>query len=179
MKDIITILLLTACFNLLMAQQSDISSTYIENFGAVWDIPEADFITDRDMTYKVIFDIYDSPDDASQLNPQINTIARFINMHVRAGVPVEHLKVSAVFHNKASKDIQQSDYYQRDYDVPNPNEALLKALHEAGVELFFCGQSSRARDIPKDHVLSQVKVGLSAMTVMLDHAAKNYTVIKF
>jgi len=42
--------------------------------------------------FKVVFDIADR-NDTGGLNRQFNSVARFINMHVRAGVPRDNIKL--------------------------------------------------------------------------------------
>jgi intracellular sulfur oxidation DsrE/DsrF family protein len=179
MRYLVILLFCSLFTQLNFAQSSDNSDDFIKGFGETWTIDEAEFITDKDLVYKVIFDVHNSPDDPKELNAQINTIARFINMHVRAGVHPDQLKVAAVFHNKASHDILQSSFYHDKYKTDNPNETLIKALQEVNVELFFCGQSSRAREVTKDQIIPGVKVALSAMTVLIDYTARGYTIIKF
>lgn len=172
--------LMSTLFAPLIISQTPANNEYlIKDFGETWDIEEAEFITDKDLIYKVIFDIYNSPENPEELNAQINTIARFINMHVRAGVSPDQLKVAAVFHNKASHDLLQSAFYHEKYDMDNPNEPLIKALKDAKVELFFCGQSSRSRKVTKEQIIPGIKIALSAMTVLVDYSARGYTIIKF
>jgi intracellular sulfur oxidation DsrE/DsrF family protein len=181
-KDKISTLLIVLFPILLMAQSPypiKKSGTVVNGFGEVWELSNTDFLTNTEMTYKVIFDIYDSPENPERINSQINTIARFLNMHANAEVPLEQLKVSAVFHNKASQDILTSSHYKVKYGVINPNEPLIKLLLENGVNLYFCGQSSLSRKVPKEKVIPGIDVALSAMTVILDHTSRGYTLIKF
>lgn len=161
--------------------QKPIKSTgpVIENYGAVWEVNSPDFKTDTEMTYRVIFDIYNTPESPEQVNQQINTLARFLNMHVSAGVPLDQLHVAAVFHNKASTDILSSSHYHEKHGMSNPNEPLINALMDHGVKFYFCGQSSLSRGVPKENIVEGIDLALSAMTVILDHTAKGYTLIKF
>lgn len=166
---------------LFLLGQNPIKSTgpIIENYGAVWEVKNPDFKTDTEMTYRVIFDIYNTSESPEKVNQQINTLARFINMHVGAGVPLDQLHVAAVFHNKASTDILSSAHYQEKHGISNPNEPLINALMDNGVKFYFCGQSSLSRGVPKENIVEGIDLALSAMTVILDHTAKGYTLIKF
>jgi intracellular sulfur oxidation DsrE/DsrF family protein len=151
----------------------------IEGFGAVYTVPDPDFPTDTQWVYRVVFDIHSSPEDPAVLNPAINTLARFLNMHVQAGVPPENLRVAGVIHNLASKDALNSAAYRERYGVDNPNEPLLEALAAAGVELYICGQSVYARGLDRARLAAPVRVGLSALTVILTLEDKGYRLIKF
>ena len=151
----------------------------IKAYGEVWDIPEATFKTDTSGTFRAVFDVMNSPSDHSQLNPWIETAARFLNMHARAGVPVGQLKVALVVHNKASTDLLDSAHYQERFGVPNPNEGLLRALMDAGAQVVFCGQSSRARDVPIEDTVEGVQLSLSAVTALIQLQESGYHLIKF
>ncbi len=161
----------------LSAQKSD--GPIIEGYGQVWAIDDVDYQTDTEREYRVIFDIYGSDDVHDQVNVQLNTIARFLNMHAQAGVPADQLHVAAVIHNKASTEILRDEYYKAKYGTDNPNRPLINQLLDNGVQLYFCGQSSRSRDIPKDQIIDGIELSLSAMTVLVEFGNEGYTVIKF
>lgn len=151
----------------------------IEDFGAVYTVPDPGFPTDTQQVYRIVFDIHSSPEDPAVLNPAINTLARFLNMHARAGVPLRNLQVAGVFHNLASKDALNSAAYRERYGVDNPNEPLLEALEAAGAELYICGQSVYARGLDRERLAAPIQVGLSAMTIILSLEAEGYRLIKF
>lgn len=151
----------------------------IQDFGPVFTVDDPDFITDTSQIYKVIFDIHNTPDDPSKVNPMLNTLARFLNMHAQAGVPLKNLQVAGVFHNKATHDILNDEGYMEKYKVKNPNLRLLDALVAAGAELYICGQSIGARGVDRSQIAEEVDVALSAMTVILSYQHKGYQLIKF
>ncbi|MEX0274068.1 MAG: DsrE family protein [Flavobacteriaceae bacterium] len=151
----------------------------IENYGAVWHVPDAHIPVDTTLVYKAIFDVMESPDDPPQLNRRIETVARYLNMHAQNGVPKEHLKAVLVVHNKASKDLITDRAYQSRFNRDNPNSQLLVELMDSGVEIVFCGQSSLSREFPREALVDGVKIALSAMTVLIDYQNKGYCLIKF
>lgn len=151
----------------------------VPGYGAVWDVPKPDFKTNRKMEYRVMFDIYNSPSDPEALNPGLNTLARFLNMHAKAGVPAKNLHVAAVVHNKASWDLLSHEAYKEKYGVPNPNLELLEQLKAAGAEIYQCGQSLYSRGVPREKLIPEAKVALSAMTVILYLQQEGYQLIKF
>ena len=159
--------------------QNRIQGPVIKDFGGTFAIEDPDFKTDPDKVYKVVFDIHDTPENPGWINPQLNTLARFINMHVHAGVPLENLQVACVFHNKATKDVMDNASYKAKYGVDNPNVPLMEALDDAGADIYFCGQSMYARGLKRDKLAKPVKVGLSAMTVILSLEQEGYHLIKF
>lgn len=173
------LLLLISSSGIAQSEGKRIKGPVIKDFGAVFKIDNTDFQTNTSQEYKVVFDIHSSPENPARLNPAINTLARFLNMHAQAGVPLENLKVAGVFHNKASKDALNNETYKAKYGVDNPNAPLLKALDEAGVSLLMCGQSIYARGMERDQIADPIQVGLSAMTIILTLEEEGYKLIKF
>ena len=151
----------------------------IPDYGAVWDIPEPSYPTDKTKIFKVMFDIMNSPEAPDVRNASIETAARFLNMHTRAGVPKENLHVALIVHNKASKDLLDDTTYEERFGVTNPNSDMLRQLMDAGVEVIFCGQSSLSRNVPIEATVDGVQLSLSAMTAILQLKDKDYTLIKF
>ncbi len=156
-----------------------VSGPVIENYGATFSVENPDFKTDPTKVYKVVFDIYDTTMDPSGFNPMLNTLARFLNMHVQVGVPLKNLKVVGVIHNKATKDAMNNEAYREKYGVANPNIPLMKELEKAGAEIYLCGQSIYARGLDPDRLASPVKTALSAMTVLVSLQAEGYQLIRF
>ena len=159
--------------------QSGTEGPVIPDFGPTWEIPNATYSTDTSKTYKVVFDVMNSPEDQKQVNPWMETAARFLNMHAKAGVPPQQMKVAMVVHNKASTDLLNDEAYQARFGVPNPNNALLGQLMAAGVDVIFCGQSSVARDVPIETTVAGTQLALSAMTALLQLQDQGYRLIKF
>ncbi len=159
--------------------QQRVDGPVIEGYGAVWSIDKPDYDTQTDVSWKVVFDIMNSPEDKTKLNPSIETVARFLNMHAQGGVPKDSMKIAMVVHNLASKDLMTDEAYNRRYNQNNPNAGMVMALHQAGVEIIFCGQSSVSRKIPPKDTLEGIQLGLSAMTALIQFQNDNYRLIKF
>lgn len=165
-------------FNLILAQQKS-AGPVIVDYGEVYEIKDPDFETDKTKEFKVVFDIMNSPEAHDELNKSIETAARFLNMHAQNGVPAEQLEVALVVHNRASKDIITNEAYQKRYGTENPNQEMIQALIASGGQIIFCGQSSVARDFPKDDLIDGVQLSLSAMTALIQLQDKGYRLIKF
>lgn len=138
----------------------------IESAGPTYAVPAPDFETPTDMTYRVAFEVAAAPPAPDALNPGLVTVARFLNMHARAGVPVERLRVAAVVHGPAGRALLDDGAYREVEGVDNPNVALVRELEAAGVRVILCGQTAAARGLPRDRLLPGVEVALSAMTAL-------------
>jgi len=150
----------------------------IEKFGPVFDVPNPDLTADPSMTYKVVFEIGESPDQKDATNPGIETLARFLNMQARAGVPVKNLQLAMVVHASATKDLMDDAGYRRRYGVDNPNLQLVAALQRAGVRVYVCGQSLASRGVARDELAPNVGVALSALTAVLQLQADGYRLMQ-
>lgn len=143
-------------------------------YGFKFDVP-----IDTSLEYKVIFDIHESDQDPSKINALLNSLARFINLHTRYGVPLSKIKLVGVFHGTASKDAVTDAFYNGKTGKNNPNTPILDALQEKGVKLFLCGQSATYHGIPIEVVHPGVQVSISAMTVLAEYQLKGYALIRF
>ena len=113
--------------------------------------------------FKVVFDIADAA-KIGEVNRQFNTVARFINMHVRAGVAKENIEVAMVVHGKAGFDLLQNKIFKQKFGGANSNEQLIKLLLQEKVEIYLCGQSASALGIENKQLIDGVTLSLSAMT---------------
>ncbi|MEL7118491.1 MAG: DsrE family protein [Bacteroidota bacterium] len=166
-------------FSIQILAQNRTKGPAVKNYGPTFPVDNPDFVLDTSQTLKVVFDIYNTPEDPSRVNSSIETMARFLNMHVQAGMPLSNLKVACVIHNKASKDAMDTASYKEKYGVDNPNISMMEELTAAGAEIYMCGQSMYARGYDRERLAEPVQVALSAMTVILSLQTKGYQLIKF
>ena len=164
-------------FSIVSAQKK--SGPIVKDYGAVFSIEKPDLTLKSDQVYKVIFDVYTNSNKTGEINPLINTVARYLNMHAQVGVPAENMKVALVLHGRAAKDALSDQAYLSKYGSQNPNAGLISALNEAGVEVFVCGQSYKSRGLPLDGLSKDVKLSLSALTALVEYQEQGYKVINF
>lgn len=141
-----------------------VSGPVISPWGATYVVPPDSLKPPSDATLKVKFDVATSPQDPKAVNPAIETLARFLNMHVRDGVPRERITLALVLHGSAARDALSNGGYRARHGVDNPNLPLLEALDAAGVRIYLCGQSAAGRGLGWNEIAPVAKVALSAMT---------------
>ncbi|WP_340063361.1 DsrE family protein [Ascidiimonas aurantiaca] len=173
-----TLLTMSMCFHL-HGQSLRKNGPVIEKFGGVYEVPDPDFEVSATEELKVVFDVDQSTSEHQNLNPRINTAARFLNMHAQSGFSTENLKVTLVIHGAAYKDILNDDAYKELFGTGNPNAKLIEALDAAGVDIIICGQTAAHRNIDKTDALPQIQWALSAMTVLIHLQNTGYRMIKF
>lgn len=173
------VLALTTTPLALAASESASTGPVIEKFGPVYDVPRPDFAAPTDLFYRAVFDVASSPEAADQLNPRIESLARFLNMHVRTGVKAEQIKLALVVHGAAGKDMLSSAAYKAQFGIENPNVPLLAALKANGVRIILCGQTAAHRGFARQELGPGVEVALSAMTALVALQSDGYRLISF
>lgn len=171
-------LIILFLLNFLVYSQEKNTGPVIENYGAVFQINNPDFVTDATQEFKVVFDVKDGPKSDTELNRNIETVARFLNMHVQSGIPLSQLKAALIVHGTATRNLLSDAAHQKRYKTDNPNRELVEELLKAGVEVIMCGQSSKSRDLPKEDLIPGVKIALSAMTANIQLQNQGYRPIK-
>lgn len=153
----------------------------IPEFGKIAEV-KVDQPVYKHHKFKVLFDV-NKQADAGELNRNLVSAARFINMHTAAGVKEKNIKIAIVLHGGAAKDVTRETYYagtqEGDDKKENANAALVKALTEHGVEFYVCGQTTAYYDIKNEDLLPDVKMALSAMTAHALLQQKGYTLNPF
>lgn len=150
----------------------------VPGFGGVFDVPDPALVAPEDQDLKLRFDVRVGP-DAGELNMGFDTVARFLNMHARAGVPRERVKAALIIHGTAGKDTLVNEAYRKRYGRDNPNLALLDELKAAGVRIYLCGQTSVGRNLPRAEVTKAAAIAFSAMTAHLVLEREGYVLNPF
>lgn len=150
-----------------------------DEIGATYDLKNADFVPDSTAILKAIFDIDYLPKDPLSSNSLISSLHRYLNMHVKNGVPEANISLAFVLHGDSTKDALTNEAYLKRYGIKNPNTNLITTLSAHGVEMYICGQSASYSGISKSELLPEIKMALSAMTVLTIYQSNGYSLIKF
>lgn len=151
----------------------------IQDFGPVYDVPDPDFTAPRDEVLRVVFDVAAASPESDRVNPRLETLARYLNMHAGAGVPRENMKLALVVHGGASWEVVGNEAYRAEHGVDNPNLPLLESLADFGVDILICGQSQHSRGIAREELAPPVQQALSAMTALVEFQGRGYRLIAF
>ena len=124
---------------------------------------QQDMSFDKNSVFKVAFDISEQA-KVGDVSRKIESLARFINMHVANGVPPSNIHLALVVHGKAGFDLLSGSLYQEQFQKKNANSALLRDLMKNQVVVYLCGQSAGYYDITNEMLEPGIKMALSAMT---------------
>ena len=149
----------------------------IEGYGPTYPINDRDVPLPEGFNYKAVFDLVAYPGEVTAVNVRLESVARFLNMHRRNGVPAENMDLAVVVHGAAVKNLLNNDAYEARYKVENPNLELLSLLHDAGVSIYVCGQSMSFGGMDKNELADGVQVALSAMTMLTVLQSDGYALL--
>jgi intracellular sulfur oxidation DsrE/DsrF family protein len=149
----------------------------IEGYGPTYPIDDRDVPLEDGFVYRAVFDIASYGDEIDALNPRFVSVARYLNMHARNGVPVDNMQLAVVVHGASVRSILNNEAYRSRYRVDNPNLELVTRLHSAGVRIYVCGQSLAFGNVAKGELASPVEVALSAMTMLTVLQTEGYAVL--
>lgn len=142
-------------------------------WGAVYDEVDPDYMPPVD-EYKALFDVWVGPEDPTAPNPRFETLARFMNMHARAGVDPEAMQLALVIHGSAGRAALNDEAYEARFGSANPDRPLLDALVARGVRVMICGQSAAYRGYAKEEMIAPVDVAVSAYSAIYGLRAEGY-----
>ncbi|WP_226663686.1 DsrE family protein [Microbulbifer aggregans] len=153
------------------------SGPVIEGFGPVMPVEQTTPLSGKEH-FRVVFDVAEQgePDKA---NRRFESLARFLNMQARAGVPAKQVELALVVHGKAGFDLLNNTHFEEKYGQQNPNAPLLAQLQKHNVRVILCGQSAGFSGIEPVQLLPGVEMALSAMTAHALLQQQGYTLNPF
>jgi len=167
-------IILAAAFAFTGASQAQNSPMPIPGVDAVVDVPGAGELPDKNLTYKLVFDLDRASETMDKVNPGLTFIAHYINTLAKYGVPESHRKMVVVFHQQGTWAILTDAAYQAKYKMTNPNIALMNDMKRAGVDFRVCGQSVHFNKIERSDIQSIVQVDLWAGTTITTLIMRGY-----
>ena len=146
-----------------------------ENSGVI-PVKDPTEIPDPKMEYKLLFELTsNNPDSvAKEINYGLAEVARVINLHVASGVPLKKITPVIVVHAAALNAITTNEYYKEHFKVDNPNIKLINDLKHIGAKFIACGQAMAFFDVQKEALLPDVKISLTAQTVLSNYRLKGF-----
>ena len=154
------------------------SGTAIPAFGKVASVADADMRIPAGTEFHIAFDVAAAKE--ATLNRTLESAARFLNMQVEAGVPVERIHLAIVVHGPATFDVAGAQAFWGKYPhAGKTNPPLFGALIKAGVHIIVCGQSAAGQGVKKTDLLPGVELALSAMTAHALLQQQGYTLNPF
>jgi intracellular sulfur oxidation DsrE/DsrF family protein len=134
-------------------------------------------IPDPNQSYNLLIELVSGIKDSAASKDVLGGIAeigRLMNLHVASGIPKKNITVVAVVHGGALKGLLTNEQYKKLWGTDNPNLSLLKELMDNGVKFIACGQAMNFQDLRRDQLLPEVKISVTAQTVLSNYQLKGY-----
>jgi intracellular sulfur oxidation DsrE/DsrF family protein len=143
------------------------SGPVIQSTGMSIKVDNPTFLVPDGHVFKAVFVIDAGGNDTVRVNAQLNTVARFYNLHVRHGYPEDRVRAAAVVHGSGWQSLlTDSAFAARFGGKPNPSRKLVEELVQHGAQVVLCGQTAGSRGIRREELIPGVKVAISAMTAL-------------
>jgi intracellular sulfur oxidation DsrE/DsrF family protein len=143
-------------------------------------LPHALFQPEKGRIYRATADVTRMSEDVREPAPGFTHAARAYNVYQSAGLDTRtSLKLIVVVHGPATTAVMNDEVYTNRYETANPNSELLRRLAEAGAELYVCGQALCDQGYKHEQVLPEVRVALSALSVLIASQNEGYAVLPY
>ena len=149
----------------------------IPGYGRIHYLPQANYLPDKNKTYKVVFALTKAAPSADKVNPALDHIARAVNLYVAAGVPVSHLKFVGIAYGPATPLAIDNEHYRAKFGIDNPNLKLVKMLRKNGVDIAVCAQAVAEHGFQEDWVSPDVTLALAGLTTVIDLQQVGYALM--
>ncbi len=145
-------------------------------FAGVLPMDSLTEVPDPAMDYKLLFELVKANPDsmAKDVNSSLAEVGRIINLHIASGIPFKKINPVIVVHGPALNALISNEVYQQKFKTANPNLKLLDELRAAGTKFIACGQAMQFFEIPKQSLQPDVKVSLTAQTVLSGYQLKGF-----
>ena len=151
----------------------------IENFGAMYDIPEATQKPNPDIQYKIAVDFSRGSKGGKDINFSLDRVAKTMNLHYAGGVPEENMDVRVIAYAGGVRAFLSDEAHKKKHGKTNPNSELIEKLNDLGVTMMVCGQSLRLAEIDESELHPHVEVATSYITETTTAQLDGYVILHF
>ncbi|CAN5378239.1 hypothetical protein BH11BAC1_BH11BAC1_18150 [soil metagenome] len=134
-------------------------------------------IPDPKQDYKLLFEFNSkNPDSiATEINSGIDEVIRILNLHVASGIPPARLFPVILVRGPGMEALMNNAAYRKKHGVDNPNLKVIEELvKKARARFIVCGQSMAFSEVKKEELLPEVKISLTAKTVLSNYQLQGY-----
>jgi len=174
MTKLASVFLFLLATSLLTAQEW--VTPVINGYGKIKHFEDVAVQPDADLEYNLVFDVTDDF-EMEGVNVGLWKIARMLNMLGAAKISKDKIHLVAAIHGGATFATLNDKNHLEKYQKINPNNELLQLLQENGVELFVCAQATSSRGYGPEDLNPNIKLALSAMTVLANYQRKGYALM--
>lgn len=142
------------------------------------DVPGSFLSPDANTEYKVVFDFTAVDENLDDPYPMLPLVAKYLNTLENLGVTEKNRKIAIVLHQGSGLiGLENEAFKARNNGKDNPNIALIKQLHAAGVSFHQCGQGVISRGLTEDDLLDEIQIDFWALTTLIELGRQGYVKI--
>jgi len=150
----------------------------VQGYGAIAPVPDARERPDHALRYRVLFSVTKAAASSNQANPNLEKVARFLNLLGADGVRPAPGDVAVVIHGPATPLVMSdAAYAERTKIANNPNLPLVAALRSAGVSVRVCSQALVGNKVDPATVDKSIEIDVSALTTMATLQLRGWALI--
>jgi intracellular sulfur oxidation DsrE/DsrF family protein len=133
-------------------------------------------VPDPNMEYKLLFELVSNNPDSTlkEINAGLKEIARIINLHVASGIPMKKITPIVVVHAGAVHVMRTNEAFSKKFKMDNPSIPFMDQMRKIGVRFIICGQAMEYFETKKEDLQPDVKVSLTAQTVLSGYKLKGF-----
>ncbi len=133
-------------------------------------------VPDPNRDYKLLFELTArNPDTLSkEINNGLDEVTRILNLHFASGIPAKKIIPVIVIHGPGIEALTTNEWYKKKHSTDNPNLKLIDDLKNAGAKFIVCGQAMAFFDFKKEDLLPDIKISLTAQTVLSNYQLQGY-----
>lgn len=147
-------------------------------YAGVIPISNVDEVPDPTIEYKIVINATGHSKDSSKVNWVIYNIGRYFNLHVAAGIPKENIEIVVAVHAWAFDSFLKNEAYRSEFEIDNPNLAIISELKNAGVRFLVCGQTLANSGYSKELLVPEAVLTLTAQTTLTSYQMKGYALLE-
>lgn len=124
---------------------------------------------------KFVFPIAQATRNPETVDPELEKVARAINLMVADGIPTDHMNIVVLIGGSAADMVTNNLRYRTVFGIENPNADLLNKLHKVGVSIVVSDQALAAKNIDSRDLVDFVSTTLSSFTAITSLVQAGYT----
>ena len=136
------------------------------------------FPAPKDVVFRIVYAVNTGPEKPDEGVAGFKSAANFLYVGDANGVPRANMKLAVVVWGTATHSLLTNDAYKAAKGADNASVALLRALHDAGVEIIVCGEALINRKIDRKDVLPFVKIAPTASMALATLHAQGYAIFR-
>ena len=146
------------------------------NWSGVIPVDQPTEVPDPNQDYKLLFRfVAKNPDSlTSEINHCLDDIVRILNLHVASGISPNRLFPVVIIQGGGIEAVMNNPAYRKIHSIDNPNLKVIGELEKIGTKFIVCGQAMAFQGIQKETLLPEVKISLTAKTVLSNYQTKGY-----